>query len=74
MDNPIEIRMATKNSKTSANYTAKEDVDNGNGKQIYCTFLLVPVGSYDIILGMPFMIKTDAIFRSGKGMATYGII
>ena len=32
MDNPIEIRMATKNSRTTANYSAKEDVDIGNGK------------------------------------------
>ena len=32
MENPIKIRMATKNSRTTANYTAKEDVDIGNGK------------------------------------------
>ena len=72
MDNPIEIRMATKNSKTTANYSAKEDVDIRNGKRISCEFLLVPVGSYDIILGMPFMIKTDATVRPGKGTATFG--
>ena len=72
MDNPIEIRIATKNSRTTANYSAKEDVDIGNGKRISCEFLLVPVGSYDVILGMPFMIKTDATLRSGKGMATFG--
>ena len=53
MDNPIEIRMATKNSRTTANYLAKEDVDIGNGKRISSEFLLVPVGSYDVILGMP---------------------
>ena len=72
VDNPIEIRMATKNSRTMANYSAKEDVDIGNGKRISCEFLLVPVGSYDVILGMPFMIKTDTTLRPGKGMATFG--
>ena len=62
----------TNNSRTTANYSAKEDVDIGNGKRISCEFLLFPVGSYDVILGMPFMIKTDAILRPGKGMATFG--
>ena len=71
MDTPIEIRMATKNSKTTANYSAKEEVDIGNGKQISCEFLLVPVGSYDVILGMPFIIKTNATLRPGKGTATF---
>ena len=64
--------MATKNFKTTANYSAKEDVDIGNGKRISCEFLLVPVGLYDVILGMPFMIKTDATLRPAKGMATFG--
>ena len=59
MDNPIEIKIATKNSKTTANYSAKKNVDIRNGKQISCEFLLVLVGLYDVILGMPFMIKTD---------------
>ena len=72
MDNPIEIRMATKNSRTTANYLAKEDVDIGNRKRISCEFRLVPVGSYDVILGMPFMIKTDATLRPGKGTVTFG--
>ena len=74
MDSPIEIRMATKNSRTTANYSesAKEDVDIGNGKRISCEFLLIPVGSYDVILGMPFMIKTDATLRPEKGTATFG--
>ena len=72
MDNPIESRMVTKNSKTTANYSAKEDIDIRNGKRISCKFLLVLVGSYDVILGMPFMIKTDATLRPGKGMATFG--
>ena len=72
MEHPIEIRMATKNSWTTANYLAKEDVDIGNGKRISCEFLLVPVGSYDVILGMPFMIKTDATLRPGKGTVTFG--
>ena len=71
-DNPIEIRMAIKNSKTTANFSAKEDVDIGNGKQISCKFLLIPVGSYDVILAMPFIIKTDATLRPGKGTATFG--
>ena len=71
IDNPIEIRMATKNSRTMAKYSAKEDVDIGNGKRISCEFLLVLVGSYDVILGMPFMIKTDAILRPSKGTATF---
>ena len=71
MDNPIEIRMATKNFRKTANYSAKEDVDIGKGKRISCEFLLVLVGSYDVILGMPFMIKTDATLRPGKGTATF---
>ena len=44
LDNPIKIRMATKSSRTMANYSAKVDVDIGNGKRISCKFLLVPVG------------------------------
>ena len=72
MDNPIEIRMATKNSRTTANFSAKEDIDIGNGKRISCEFLLVAVGSYDVILGMPFIIKTDVTLRPGKGTATFG--
>ena len=71
MDNPIEIRMATKNSRTTANYSPKEDVDIGKGKRISSEFLLVLVGSYDVILGMPFIIKTDATLRPGKGTATF---
>ena len=71
MDNPIEIRMATNNSKTTANYSTKEDVDIRNGKRISCEFLLVPVGSYDVILGMSFMIKTDATLRPGRGTGTF---
>ena len=72
MDSPIEIRMATKNSRTTANYSAKEDVDIRNGKWISCEFLLIPVGLYDVILGMPFMIKTDVTLIPGKGTATFG--
>ena len=72
MDNPIEIRMATKNSKTTANYSAKKDVDVGNGKRISCEFLLLPVGSCDVILGMPFMIKIYATLRPGRGTVTFG--
>ena len=72
MDSPIEIRMATKNSKTTANYSVKEDVDIGNRKRISYEFLLVPVGSYDVILGIPYMIKTDATLSPEKGMVTFG--
>ena len=31
IDSPVEIRMATKNSRATANYSAKEDIDIGNG-------------------------------------------
>ena len=72
MDTPVEISMATKNFRTTANYSAKEDIDIGNGKRISSKFLLVPVGSYDVIHGMPFMIKTDATLRTGKGTLTFG--
>ena len=72
IDNPIEIRMATKNSRTTANFSAKEDVDIGNGKRISGEFLLVPVGSYDVILGIPFMIKIEATLRPGNGTVTFG--
>ena len=72
MDNRIEIRMVMKNSKTTANYSAKEDVDIGNGKRISREFLLISVGLYDVFLGIPFMIKTDATLRPGKRTATFG--
>ena len=72
MDNPIKMKMVTKNSRTTANYSGKEDVDIWNGKRITCEFLLIPVGSYDVIHGMQFMIKTDATLRPGKGTATFG--
>ena len=72
MDNPIEIRMATKNSRATVNYSAKKDVDIGNGKRISCEFLvLILVVSYNVILGMPFMIKIDATLKLGKGTATF---
>ena len=72
MDNRIEISIARNNSRTTANYSVKEDVDIGNVKRISCEFLLVPVGSYNVILGIPFMIKTDATLRPGKGTVTFG--
>ena len=31
-EKPVEIRMATKYSRATANYTAKEEIDIGNGK------------------------------------------
>ena len=47
-------------------------IDIGNGKWISFKFLHIPVGSYDVILSMPFMIKTDATLRQGNGTATFG--
>ena len=64
--------MATKNSRATANYSAKADVDIGNGKRISCDFLLLPISSYDVILGMPFMVKANVILRPGSGNATFG--
>lgn len=72
MYNPIVIRMVKKNSKTTVNYSAKEDMNNGNGKYISCKFLLVLGASYEFILGMRFKIRTDATLRPGKGMAIFG--
>ena len=72
IDNPVEIRMATKNSRAMANYSAKADIDIGNGKRISCDFLLLPISSYDVILGMPFMTKENVILRPGSGNATFG--
>ena len=54
-----------------ANYSAKKDVDIRNEKWISCEFLLVPVGLYDVIVSMPFIIKTDTILGPGKGLATF---
>ena len=70
--NPEQIRMATKNSRATANYSAKADIDIGNGKRISCDFLLLPISSYDVILGMPFMVKANVMLRPGSGNATFG--
>ena len=32
IENPVEIRMAIKNSRATANYSAKADIDIGNSK------------------------------------------
>ena len=64
--------MTTKTSSAMANYSAKADIDIGNGKQISCHFLLLPISSYDVILGMPFMTKANVILRPGSGNATFG--
>jgi len=68
---PQEIRMATKGSRATANYSAKADIDIGKGRKITEAFLLVPVGSYDIILGMPFMVRTRIILDPAEGTATF---
>ena len=36
--------MATKNSRATANYSAKADIDIGGGKRISCNFLLFVTG------------------------------
>ena len=64
--------MTTKTSSAMANYSAKADIDIGNGKRISCDFLLLPISSYDVILGMPFMTKANVIRRPGIGNATFG--
>ena len=64
--------MATKNSRVMANYSAKADIDIGNGKRISCNFLLLPISSYNVILGMPFITKANVILRPGSGNATFG--
>src|SRR5258708_4902827 len=68
---PVEIKMATKNSKATANYSAKADVEVGKGRRIECSFLLVPIGSYDIILGMPFLTKANIILDPGSAKSTF---
>ena len=56
IDNPVEMRMATNNSRATANYTANADIYIGNGMRISCDFLLLRISSYDVILGTPFMV------------------
>ena len=70
--NPVEITIATKNSRAMANYSAKADIDIGYGKRISCNFLLLPISSNNVILGMPFMVKANVILRPGSGNATFG--
>ena len=63
--------MATKGSRATANYSAKADISVGKGQKIEEEFLLVPIGSYDVILGMPFMVKTRVILDPAEGTATF---
>ena len=71
LDKPSEIRMATKNSRTTANHSAKAEVDIGKGCKIPCEFLLVPIASYDIILGMPFMKQAKVVLDTADSTATF---
>ena len=71
LDKPSEIRMATKNSRTTANHSAKAEVDIGKGRRIPCEFLLVPIASYDIILGMPFMKQAKVVLDTADSTATF---
>ena len=68
----MEIRMATKNSKATASYLVKEDIDIGNGKRISGNFLLSPISLYDVILRMLFITKANIILRPGHGNITFG--
>ena len=70
-EQPCEIKMATKNSRTSANYSATADVNIADGKNITCEFLLVPIASYDVILGMPFMTEARVILDPAESKATF---
>ena len=70
-EKPTEIRMAIKNSKATANFSAKAEVEVGKGRRIECSFLLVPIGAYDIILGMPFLTKANIILDPGSAKATF---
>ena len=63
--------MATKNSKTTANYSAEAEVDIGKGRKVPCEFLLVPIASYDIILGKPFMRKAKVVLDTADSTATF---
>ena len=71
LDKPSEIRMATKNSRTTANHSARAEVDIGKGRKIPCEFLLVPIASYDIILGMPFMKQAKVVLDTADSTTTF---
>src|SRR5258706_14309236 len=71
MEKPTEIKMATKNSRATANYSATSDVNIGQGRKIVCNFLLVPIGSYDIILGMPFLTRAKVVLDPAESTATF---
>src|SRR5258706_9608750 len=71
MEKPTEIKMATKNSRATANYSATSDVSIGQGRKIVCNFLLVPIGSYDIILAMPFLTRANVVLDPAESTATF---
>ena len=71
LDKPCEIRMATKNSRATANYSANAEVNIGKGRRIPCEFLVVPIASYDIILGMPFMSGARVVLDTADSTATF---
>ena len=72
IENPVEIRMTTKNSKATANYLVKAAIDIGNVKRVLCDFLLLQISSYNVVLRMPVMIKANVILRPGSDNATFG--
>ena len=51
---------------------AKAHIDIGHSKRILCNFLLLPISSFDVILGMPFILIANIILRPGSGNATFG--
>ena len=63
--------MATKNSRATANFAGKAEVEVGKGRRVECSFLLVPIESYDVILGMPFLTKAKIILDPSGVKATF---
>ena len=47
------------------------EVSIGKGRTVRCDFLLVPIGSFDIILGMPFMVKARVTLDPPEQTATF---
>src|SRR5258706_6022269 len=71
MQQPCEIRMATKNSRATANHSAEVKVDIGRGRTVDCSYIFVPIGSYDIVLGMSFMTKARVILDTEHSTAAF---
>ena len=71
MTHPSEIKMATKDSRATTNLSAKAEVNIRRGRKVECSFLLVPMSSYDVILGMPFMVEAKIILDPAKAIATF---